>query len=141
MLPLICALAAAAPGPQLSIVVEADTIIGNVTDFMVGAGIEDVNHELVGGLYSQLLWGESFEEPDSASAQGISSAGSNGLPTWSQAPLRGDGNCSFWLVAGDAQTGTQSQGISGVGCGISNAGLDGGGLAFTAGATKKTKRT
>ncbi|CAK9060530.1 unnamed protein product [Durusdinium trenchii] len=30
---------------------------------LVGAGIEDVNHELYGGLYSQMLVGESFEEP------------------------------------------------------------------------------
>ena len=101
---------------------------------MVGAGIEDVNHELVGGLYTQLVWGESFEEPDSDSAQGISSAGSNGLPTWSQAPSRANANCSFWLAAGDAQTGKQSQGIGGAGCGVSNAGLDAGGLAFMAGA-------
>ena len=33
-----------------------------ISDYMVGAGIEDVNHELVGGIYSQMLWGESFEE-------------------------------------------------------------------------------
>ena len=30
---------------------------------MTGSCIEDVNHEIYGGLYSQLIFGESFEEP------------------------------------------------------------------------------
>lgn len=30
---------------------------------MTGSCIEDVNHEIYGGLYAQLLFGESFEEP------------------------------------------------------------------------------
>ncbi len=30
---------------------------------MTGSCIEDVNHEIYGGLYAQLIFGESFEEP------------------------------------------------------------------------------
>ncbi len=30
---------------------------------MYGACIEDVNHEIYGGLYSQMIFGESFQEP------------------------------------------------------------------------------
>jgi alpha-L-arabinofuranosidase len=30
---------------------------------MYGSGIEDVNHEVYGGLYAQMIFGESFEEP------------------------------------------------------------------------------
>ena len=30
---------------------------------MAGCALETLNHQLVGGLYSQVIWGESFEEP------------------------------------------------------------------------------
>ena len=92
---------------------------------MVGAGIEDVNHELVGGIYSQMLWGESFEEP--ADRSGASTAGTNGRPTWVAVdPL--PAGCELAIenrIA--AKTGAQSQAISGAGCGIANRGLDFGG--------------
>src|SRR5258708_26049664 len=31
--------------------------------FLTGACIEDVNHEIYGGIYSQMIFGESFQEP------------------------------------------------------------------------------
>lgn len=36
---------------------------GTVTPYLYGACIEDVNHEIYGGLYDQRIFGESFEEP------------------------------------------------------------------------------
>ena len=30
---------------------------------MTGSCIEDVNHEIYGGIYSQMIFGESFQEP------------------------------------------------------------------------------
>ena len=38
-----------------------------VSPYLAGACIEDVNHEIYGGLYSQMIFGESFQEPSSAS--------------------------------------------------------------------------
>src|SRR5258708_4942932 len=35
--------------------------------YLAGACIEDVNHEIYGGLYSQMIFGESFQEPPTAS--------------------------------------------------------------------------
>ena len=35
---------------------------------MVGCALETLDHQLVGGLYSQEVWGESFEEPAHAQA-------------------------------------------------------------------------
>src|SRR2546425_904615 len=32
-----------------------------------GVCLEDVNHEVYGGIYSQMIFGESFQEPASAS--------------------------------------------------------------------------
>ena len=34
-----------------------------VSPYLTGACIEDVNHEIYGGLYSQMIFGESFQEP------------------------------------------------------------------------------
>ncbi len=36
---------------------------GPVSRYLTGACLEDVNHEVYGGLYSQMLFGESFQEP------------------------------------------------------------------------------
>ncbi len=36
---------------------------GEITPYLYGACIEDVNHEIYGGLYAQQIFGESFEEP------------------------------------------------------------------------------
>ncbi len=35
----------------------------SVSRYLTGACIEDVNHEIYGGLYSQMIFGESFQEP------------------------------------------------------------------------------
>jgi hypothetical protein len=34
-----------------------------VSPYLAGACIEDVNHEIYGGIYSQMVFGESFQEP------------------------------------------------------------------------------
>lgn len=34
-----------------------------LSPYLTGACIEDVNHEIYGGLYSQMIFGESFQEP------------------------------------------------------------------------------
>ncbi|RPJ38804.1 MAG: hypothetical protein EHM21_16360, partial [Chloroflexi bacterium] len=36
--------------------------IGKISPYLTGACIEDVNHEVYGGIYSQMIFGESFEE-------------------------------------------------------------------------------
>jgi alpha-L-arabinofuranosidase len=46
-----------------SIRVNAGRVVNRVTRTMYGACIEDVNHEIYGGLYAQRIFGESFEEP------------------------------------------------------------------------------
>lgn len=46
-----------------TIVVHAGQTIDTVTPFLSGVCIEDVNHEIYGGLYSQMIFGESFQEP------------------------------------------------------------------------------
>ena len=41
--------------------VDAGRVIHRVSPLLYGACIEDVNHEIYGGLYSQMIFGESFQ--------------------------------------------------------------------------------
>ena len=43
--------------------VDAGKVLHRVSPFLYGACIEDVKHEIYGGLYSQMIFGESFQEP------------------------------------------------------------------------------
>lgn len=43
--------------------VDASQVINRVSPLLYGSCIEDVNHEIYGGLYDQKIFGESFEEP------------------------------------------------------------------------------
>src|ERR1051326_1770925 len=38
-------------------------VVSYLSPWMYGSCIEDVNHEIYGGLYAQRIFGESFEEP------------------------------------------------------------------------------
>lgn len=48
---------------QNDIFVDATLIENHISPYLYGSCIEDVNHEIYGGLYNQLIFGESFEEP------------------------------------------------------------------------------
>jgi hypothetical protein len=49
------------PGQEIK--VDASNVLGRVSRHLTGACLEDVNHEIYGGLYSQMVFGESFQEP------------------------------------------------------------------------------
>jgi alpha-L-arabinofuranosidase len=44
--------------------VDASRVEGRISPWLYGSCIEDVNHEIYGGVYAQRIFGESFEEPD-----------------------------------------------------------------------------
>jgi hypothetical protein len=48
---------------EVRISVLADQTVHPVSRFLTGACIEDVNHEVYGGIDSQMIFGESFAEP------------------------------------------------------------------------------
>ncbi|MFD2873197.1 alpha-L-arabinofuranosidase C-terminal domain-containing protein [Mucilaginibacter ximonensis] len=52
-----------ATAQQAKITVDAAKVLNKIPAKMYGSCIEDVNHEIYGGLYDQRLYGESFEEP------------------------------------------------------------------------------
>lgn len=73
--PLICILFTAlllggsrlASGEPVTIRIDASRELHRLSPWLAGACIEDVNHEIYGGLYSQMIFGESFQEPVNAS--------------------------------------------------------------------------
>ena len=118
-----------APAQETVIQIQADQVIHSVSRLLTGACIEDVNHEIYGGLYSQMIFGESFQEP--AKTPGIS-----GL--W-RGLSRGNAQGKFGIMADNPFIGTQSQQVifeSGQGeWGVENQGLNRQGLNFVAGQT------
>ena len=48
---------------DVTIDIKADHVLHPVSRFLTGTCIEDVNHEIYGGIYSQMIFGESFQEP------------------------------------------------------------------------------
>ncbi|MBN1419593.1 MAG: DUF1080 domain-containing protein [Planctomycetes bacterium] len=65
MMMLLAVLLAAADS---KIDIDAGRIENRISRWMYGSCIEDVNHEIYGGLYAQMVFGESFEEPPQRSA-------------------------------------------------------------------------
>src|SRR5271170_5463002 len=75
---------------EANIEIQADQPGKPVSRYLTGACIEDVNHEIYGGLYSQMLFGESFQEPaPSVDLKGFTTWGGH----WQLADgvLRGEG--------------------------------------------------
>jgi len=54
--------------------VNAAQVANGVTPLMHGARIEDVNHEIYGGMCAQMICGQSFEEPPRAASTASPSA-------------------------------------------------------------------
>jgi len=129
--------AARGQAADVTIIVHADHVAGPVSRFLTGACIEDVNHEIYGGIYSQMLFGESFQEPAPPPAsQTEKTTEVSGM--W-RAVRRGTAAGRFAIVAERPFVGRQSQQVSfgsGEGeWGIENQGLNRWGLNFVAGKT------
>ncbi len=69
---LLGSIAARAAEPDSSIKIDAGKVLNHVSPLMYGSCIEDVNHEIYGGLYAQMIFGESFEEPPREPGPGVS---------------------------------------------------------------------
>src|SRR5690349_6067994 len=70
-----CIGASFANAEEAVIRVRADKLGPNVSPYMTGVCIEDVNHEMYGGIYSQMLFGESFQEPAKTAVDGFTAFG------------------------------------------------------------------
>jgi alpha-L-arabinofuranosidase len=60
---ILSALTALGQTQNAAITVQVDQVLHSNSPYLTGACIEDVNHEIYGGLDSQMIFGESFAEP------------------------------------------------------------------------------
>jgi hypothetical protein len=67
-----------AEAPPITLRVDAGKAGKRISRYLTGACIEDVNHEIYGGIYSQMIFGESFQEPATfAALKGFVAHGGN----------------------------------------------------------------
>jgi hypothetical protein len=134
---LILAIASAVVAPladteaqEAEIYVNAGQSLHQISPYLTGACLEDVNHEVYGGIYSQMLFGESFQEPAANGSEGAVSDMWIPIGTGSVT-----GQCS--LETTNPFVGKQSQRItftSGAGAiGIANQSLNRWGMSFVGG--------
>lgn len=99
-----------------AITVHADQVGHRVSRYLTGACLEDVNHEVYGGIDSQMIFGESFAEPAPqpplkdfsvfggrwtvASEGGVQAVGSDGAKiVWTGADFsEGEASVEVWLT-------------------------------------------
>ncbi len=111
----------------MTIRVDPSHATGAISPYLTGECIEDVNHEIYGGIYSQMIFGESFQEP----------AGGDGVSKMWRPVVRGEAAGQAAISTENPFVGKQSQQItfaSGTGeFGIENRGLNRQGIAVLAG--------
>jgi alpha-L-arabinofuranosidase len=139
---------------MITIHVSTDEVVGRVSRYLTGACMEDVNHEVYGGIYSQMIFGESFEEepqeidarlnPAFAGLAGTLSCRAERMHLYDQPEVRswqpfrrGNAVGAFQATVVRARRGRHSQKIefeSGAGeVGIENQGLNRWGMSLVAG--------
>lgn len=129
---IVCAVVAAAAMTEGAVIsVDPAKVTTEISPNIYGTGMEDVNHEIYGGLDAQRLFGESFEEPAFGGLFGPEPRGvSSG---WFKCEEI-DGGEFFWdrkvFHQGAASQQLEPRGGS---CAIANMGLRGWGVPVTAG--------
>jgi alpha-L-arabinofuranosidase len=115
-----CGVAAA---QEARIAVHADQVSHRLSRYLTGACIEDVNHEVYGGLYSQIIFGESFQEPPppvapkDGSVSGMWRAVSTGSAKgqWAletREPFKGRQNQRLTFKDGSGEVGVSNQSLN-----------------------------
>src|ERR1035438_6244630 len=96
---------------EASIEVHADHVCHRLSRYLTGACIEDVNHEVYGGLYSQMIFGESFQEPGLTHQLPFPPAGDppSAISSQWRPIISDDARASFDLVTNQPFVGAQSQ--------------------------------
>ena len=117
---LLSVLAVAGRAEDVKITVTAGQARQRVSRYLTGACIEDVNHEIYGGIYSQMIFGESFQEPaKSAPVEGfrayggawtirdgeLSASGGDGPKLVSEHPAFADGEAGVEVLLPDRRSG------------------------------------
>jgi len=111
--------------------VNTDNVKNRISPLMTGSCLEDVNHEVYGGIYDQRIYGENFEEP----------ASENNVSAQWRPDVTGTAEAGFsWLTEGayNSKACQQFEKKAGNGrVGISNGGLNGWGIPVFEGLSMK----
>ncbi|MFG1646629.1 RICIN domain-containing protein [Amycolatopsis sp. NPDC049252] len=108
---------------QRSVTVHTD-VVSQAPRTDVATGLEDVNHEIYGGIYSQLLFGEAFQEPEhDAGVSGmwrpIASGGAQGTYALdTTTPFKGHQDQRITFVSGRGSVGVENRGLNRQGIGV-----------------------
>ena len=101
--------------------VHADEAMHRTTRYLTGACLEDVNHEVYGGIYSQMVFGESFQEPapqnPAASISGMWRELRRGVVEGvysleTNAPFAGRQSQRITFLRGQGELGIENQGLN-----------------------------
>src|SRR5260221_2196457 len=108
-----------------TITVNADQVLHTNSPYLTGACIEDVNHEVYGGIDSQMIFGESFAEPaPQPPLQGFNNAVSGmwrafrrgtpkgGVSVEEQNPFVGHQSQQLTFTNGNGAIGIEKQGLN-----------------------------
>ena len=115
---------AAIAATDSTITVSPDRVVNHITPWMYGSCIEDVNHEIYGGLYDQRIFGESFEEPPAADRiVGWKAYGGDWRVTGNTAHVGADAGAKLILDDPDMGDGAVEAQVRFEGTGGENAGL------------------
>ena len=116
------------------ITLQPDHVLHPVSPHLTGACLEDVNHEVYGGLYSQMIFGESFQEPAHPNFSSNAPGGVSGM--WIP-EMAGTATGQYLIEKNNVFVGHQSQRITFTGgtgtIGVANQGLNHWGMNFVAG--------
>jgi alpha-L-arabinofuranosidase len=109
-----------------------------VSRYLAGSCIEDVNHEIYGGLYSQMIFGESFQEPATAATTFLPAVAGDISVSRMWGPIQtGAASLKANIIGEHPFVGTQCQRITFAGghgaVGIENRGLNRQGIAIKEG--------
>ena len=81
---------------EVRIEVQADQVLHPVSCYLTGACLEDLNHQVYGGLYSQMIYGESFQESSLNALKEFKSFGGNWQVQGEELRVsQGDGSYTF----------------------------------------------
>ena len=113
------------------VTVDASDVRAEVSPWIYGLGMEDVNHEIYGGLDAQRLFGESFEEPPEKPWGALMSP--REPSRWWKAFVGGAGSVTWELENPHAGKAAQRLSPNGCSAAVENAGLNGWGVSCVKG--------
>jgi len=115
---LVSALAPHAADTRITI--DAARAGHRISPYLAGSCIEDVNHEVYGGIDSQMIFGESFAEPAAPDREGVSGPWrairtgtvEGGISLDPDRPFSGHQSQHIRYVSGEGAIGIENQGLN-----------------------------